>query len=166
MAKVVLALGDDVSAEMLYPASGTTIVSPLEMRDILVAADREVGSKLREGKFAKGSVIVAGENFGIGAVSEQAVTVLGTMELIVVARSFSRAFLCNAVNVGLHVVHVPGVNALESQRLKIGETTVKNESTGESFPVKNLPASFTPVLEAGGLTSYTRRLMQARRGLT
>ena len=55
-----------------------------------------------------GSVVVGGKNFGCGSSREQAVSCLKGHELIIVAKSFARIFLQNAINLGLRMIVCPG----------------------------------------------------------
>jgi len=107
-----------------------------------------------------GSVIVAGKNFGCGSSREQAVSALKGHEVIVVAESFARIFLQNAINLGLQIVAAPGVTAREGDELVIRGSEVVNTTRGASWPVEQMPRARKAILDAGGLISYTRTRLQ------
>ena len=104
----------------------------------------------------KGSVIVAGKNFGCGSSREQAVIALREAGVLaVVAPSFARIFFRNAINIGL-----PAIEGTCDCR----EGTVVNIDTDEGFiecdhnktPVKPLSAKMHEILLAGGLVPLWR----------
>ena len=100
-APVVLALGDDVSTDVIYPGRYMATVLPAETPQFAFADLGAFNAKLRAGAVPGGSVVVAGTNFGCGSSREQAVSALKGHELVIVAESFARIFLQNAINLGL-----------------------------------------------------------------
>jgi 3-isopropylmalate dehydratase small subunit len=162
MGKVVLRLGDDVSTDVIYPGRYMATVLPSETPQFAFADNREFNSALRAGSISAGSVIVAGKNFGCGSSREQAVSALKGYELTIVAHSFARIFLQNAINLGLPVVTAPGVEAAEGDSLTLSGGSVVNETSGRSFPLVSLPQAKQAIIDAGGLIPYTRkRLLEA-----
>ena len=73
------------------------------------------------------------------------------------ASSFARIFLQNAINLGLHVVTAPGVEASEGDEVEISADKVTNTTTGKTFAVQALPKSRQAIIDAGGLIPYTRK---------
>ena len=60
----------------------------------------------------KGSIIVAGANFGCGSSREHAPIAIKAAGIsCVVAESFARIFFRNAINIGLPIVECPGISA-------------------------------------------------------
>ncbi|MGA9116269.1 MAG: 3-isopropylmalate dehydratase small subunit [Bacteroidota bacterium] len=165
MATVVLHLGDDVSTDVIYPGRYMATVLPSETPQFAFADNAEFNARLKQKQVPPGSVIVAGKNFGCGSSREQAVSTLKGHELVIVARSFARIFLQNAVNLGLRVVSAPDVQAAEGDGLEIGEDVVIHKGTGAVFTIERLPPARQAVINAGGLISYTRRrLLEKLRG--
>jgi 3-isopropylmalate dehydratase small subunit len=162
MATVIRKLGDDVSTDVIYPGRYMATVLPTETPQFAFADDPALSAGRKAKQVAPGSVIVAGKNFGCGSSREQACSCLKGHELTVVARSFARIFLQNAINLGLKLVTAPEVEASEGDELEIQTTQVVNKTTGRSFPLVPLPAARQAIIDAGGLISYTRRrVMQA-----
>ncbi|MGD8898222.1 MAG: 3-isopropylmalate dehydratase small subunit [Acidobacteriota bacterium] len=157
MAKVVYTVGDDVSTDVIYPGRYMATVLATETPQYAFVDDVEFSAKLNGGKVPKGSVLVAGKNFGCGSSREQAVSCLKGWEFTIVAASFARIFLQNAINLGLDVVSAPDIEASEGDDLEIAKQEVVNKTTGKSFTVQPLPRSFQAIIDAGGLIPYTRK---------
>jgi 3-isopropylmalate/(R)-2-methylmalate dehydratase small subunit len=162
MARVVYTIGDDISTDVIYPGRYMATVLPTETPQYAFADDDVFSARLKGGEVPKGSVLVAGKNFGCGSSREQAASCLKGWELTVVAPSFARIFLQNAINLGLHVVTAPGIEASEGDELDISPREVVNRTTRLSFPVEPLPMSRQAIIDAGGLIPYTRqRVLEA-----
>ena len=161
-ARVVQALGDDVSTDVIYPGRYMATVLPTETPQYAFADLGAFNAKLKAGSVPAGSVIVAGKNFGCGSSREQAVSTLKGHELVIVASSFGRIFLQNAVNLGLRLVEAPGAAASEGDELEIGPAEVVNRTTGKRYAVRPLPAARQAIVDAGGLIPYTRRRLLER----
>jgi 3-isopropylmalate/(R)-2-methylmalate dehydratase small subunit len=162
MAKVVYALGDDISTDVIYPGRYMATVLPTETPQFAFADDADFSEKLRSGALPGGSVLVAGANFGCGSSREQAVSCLVGHDLTIVAKGFARIFVQNAINLGLRVVTAPDVEAAEGDEIEVTSDGVVNLTRRVTFPVVPLPASRQAIIDAGGLIAYTReRLMGA-----
>lgn len=162
MATVVCTLGDDISTDVIYPGRYMATVLPAETPQFAFADNTELNQKLRSGEIPRGSILVAGKNFGCGSSREQAVSTLKGYDLIVVASSFARIFLQNAINLGLRLYVAPGMEAAVGDDLQIGERTIVNTTTGRQCTVEPLPAARQAIIDAGGLIAYTRKLMMER----
>ncbi|MGQ9617678.1 MAG: LeuD/DmdB family oxidoreductase small subunit [Candidatus Aminicenantia bacterium] len=161
MAKVVLKLGDDISTDIIYPGRFMATVLPTETPQYAFADFKEFNEKLRNKEFPKGSIVVAGYNFGCGSSREQAASCLKGHELVIIAKGFARIFLQNAINLGLKVVVCPEIDAEEGDELEIRENEVINKTKGKVFKIIHLPKSRQAIIDAGGLIPYTKkRLLQ------
>lgn len=162
MAAVIRVLPADISTDVIYPGRYMATVLPSETPQYAFADDPALNAKLKGRKIPPGSVIVAGKNFGCGSSREQAVSTLHGHELVVVAESFARIFLQNAINLGLRVVAAPGVTASEGDELEITSEEVANRTTGQAWPIVPLPAARQAIIDAGGLIAYTRKRLLGR----
>jgi len=160
MMRVVLALGDDVSTDVIYPGRYMATVLPTETPQFAFADDAALNERLRTKQVPPGSVVVAGRNFGCGSSREQAASCLKGHDLTIVAKGFARIFLQNAINLGLGVVTVPDIEAGEGDELEIAAGRLVNQTTGKAFAVVPLPKSRQAIIDAGGLIAYTRRRMR------
>lgn len=163
MATVIYKTDDDISTDVIYPGRYMATVLPTETPQFAFADDAAFNGKLKAGQVSTGSVIVAGSNFGCGSSREQAVSTLKGHELVIVAKSVARIFLQNAINLGLHIVMCPTIEAAEGDELEISATEVVNHTSGARFPVNALPQSRQAIIDAGGLIPFTReRLLVGR----
>jgi 3-isopropylmalate/(R)-2-methylmalate dehydratase small subunit len=163
MSTVVLALGDDVSTDTIYPGRFMATVLPSETPQFAFADLTAFNTRVKAKELPAGGAIVAGQNFGCGSSREQAASCLKGPDLIVVARGFARIFLQNAINLGLRTVICPAIEAAEGDELEIGDTDVLNLTTARRFPIVPLPRARQVIVDAGGLIPYARELVVAAR---
>ncbi len=167
MAKVVLAVGDDISTDVIYPGRFMATVLPAETPQFAFADNTGFNAKLKSKQIAGGSIIVAGRNFGCGSSREQAVSTLKGHDLVIVAKSFARIFLQNSVNLGLQLVEAPEIEASENDELDIDADIVENKTTGKRFNIIAFPKTRQEIIASGGLIPHTRKLiMERRRGVS
>jgi len=115
---------------------------------------------------ARDAILVAGENFGCGSSREHApLALLGCGIRAVVARSFARIFLRNAINIGLPVFEVPDWEGIvEGDTLDIdvegGEIRLpQRRRTWSSVPY---PPFLSQVVQQGGWIPF---LLARQRGM-
>ena len=162
-ASVVLKLGDDISTDAIFPGRFMATVLPSETPQYAFADYAEFNTRLRKKGMAPGSIVVGGSNFGCGSSREQAASALKGYDLVIIARSFARIFLQNAVNLGLQTLVCPELEAGEGDELEITENHVFNKTSHRSFGLQPMPAARRSIIAAGGLIPYTReRLMKSR----
>ena len=162
MARVVLKLDDDVSTDVIYPGRYMATVLPSETPQFAFADIAEFNAALRAGSVGAGSVVVAGKNFGCGSSREQAVSALRGHNLTIVAESFARIFLQNAINLGLPLITAPGFRAGVGDEVDIEPGEIRNAATGRTTPVVPLPGARQAIIDAGGLIPYTRKRLLER----
>jgi 3-isopropylmalate/(R)-2-methylmalate dehydratase small subunit len=162
MAKVILKLDNDISTDDIYPGRFMATVLPTETPQFAFFDRTDFNAKLKTKAFPTGSIIVGGENFGCGSSREQACSTLKGHDLAVVAKSISRIFLQNSINLGLQVVICPGIEAREGDELEITADQVLNRTTGKAFGQVKLPAARKGIMDAGGLIPYTRARLMAK----
>jgi 3-isopropylmalate/(R)-2-methylmalate dehydratase small subunit len=161
MPTVVYKTLDDTSTDTIYPGRYMATVLPVETIQFAFADDADFNGKLRAKQIAPGSIIVGGKNFGCGSSREQAVSCLKGYELTVVAKSFARIFLQNAINLGLRILVCPDLEAAEGDELELTGAIVTNKTAGKSYSVQALPAARQAIIDAGGLIPYTRERLLA-----
>ena len=157
MATVVYQVGDDISTDVIYPGRFMATVLPTETPLLAFADDAAFNARLKAKQIPPGSILLGGQNFGCGSSREQAVSCLKGHELIIVAKSFARIFLQNAINLGLRVVSCPDIEAKEGDELEVTTTAVLNRSSEKEFSVVPLPQSRQAIIDAGGLIPFTRQ---------
>jgi 3-isopropylmalate/(R)-2-methylmalate dehydratase small subunit len=157
MAKVVFLAGNDVSTDVIYPGRYMATVLPTETPQYAFADDKEFNTQLKGKRIPPGSIIIGGKNFGCGSSREQAVSTLKGHELVIIAEDFARIFLQNSINLGLHTIICPGIEASLGDELEISAHEVINITTGKKFSALPLPAARQAIINAGGLIAYTRK---------
>lgn len=157
MAKVVLKLGNDISTDIIYPGRYMATVLPTETPQYAFADNAEFNKKLNNKEIPEGSIIVAGENFGCGSSREQAASTLKGHNLVIIAKSFSRIFLQNAINLGLKLIISPEIDADEGDEIEINDELVFNKTKNKKFKIIPLPKTRQSIIDAGGLIAYTRK---------
>jgi 3-isopropylmalate dehydratase small subunit len=162
MSKVIIRLENDISTDDIYPGRFMATVLPTETPQFAFFDRTDFNSKLKAKAFPTGSIIVGGENFGCGSSREQACSTLKGHEVAVVAKSISRIFLQNSINLGLQVVICPSIEASEGDELEITADQVMNKTTGKAFAQVQLPAARKGIMDAGGLIPYTRARLMAK----
>lgn len=109
-------------------------------------------------------VIVAGKNFGCGSSREHAPIALDAAGIeAVVAEFYARIFFRNAVNGG-YLVPFESAGRLcdkvctgDEVEIDVAGSVLHNRTTGERYPLKPL-GEVAPILEAGGLFPYARKV--------
>jgi 3-isopropylmalate/(R)-2-methylmalate dehydratase small subunit len=109
-------------------------------------------------------VIVAGKNFGCGSSREHAPIALNAAGIVaVVAEFYARIFYRNSVNGG-YLTPLESVERLcdrvctgDEVRIDAAAGVMKNLTTGEEYRLQPLGA-VAPILEAGGLFNYARKV--------
>lgn len=109
-----------------------------------------------------GDILVAGKNFGCGSAMEVAVTVVMSAGIrAVVAKSFSRTYLRNAINNGLLPVVVDTSSVQESDALSLGFDADSRLilRVADKKPLMCAPVApfVLDMLNMGGLVPYLRQ---------
>lgn len=157
MAKVVYKFGEDISTDIIYPGRFMATVLPTETPQYAFADNKDLNSKLLSGEIPKGSIIIAGKNFGCGSSREQAVSTIKGHELIIIAKNFARIFLQNSVNLGLNTITCPDIEADIDDELEIEHNKVINKTKGKEFDIIPHPPARQAIIDAGGLINFTRK---------
>jgi 3-isopropylmalate/(R)-2-methylmalate dehydratase small subunit len=150
--------GDDVNTDVIMPGKYLAMRNPAEIAPyIMEGLDPDFARKARPG-----DVIVGGRNFGCGSSRETAPAGLHAFGIAaVIAVSFGRIFLRNAINIGLPVLEAPdAARALtEGSTVTIDVTTgvILDGTTGRAFQAAPFPPRLQEIIRAGGLVPYVRR---------
>ncbi len=149
--------GDNVNTDVIYAGKYTyQQIEPAEMaKKSLEDLDPSFAKHVQPG-----DVIVAGKNFGCGSSREQAAACLRYAGVqAVVAKSFSRIYFRNAINLGLAVLQSPDApDALMSgDEIEIDFAGGRILSAGRVFTFFPLPESVMGIVLAGGLLEWTKK---------
>lgn len=161
---VVKLFGNDISTDIIYPGTYLycTDAKKTPAFCFKVNNDEAFNKKLVSGEIPKGSIIVAGGNFGCGSSREQAASSIAGHGLVIVAKSFARIFLDNASRLGICTVIVPDIEAAEGDELEIAGTEVHNRRSGKKFAITPHQSYHQFLIDAGGLIPYAVELLRGK----
>jgi 3-isopropylmalate/(R)-2-methylmalate dehydratase small subunit len=113
------------------------------------------------------SLLVAGLNFGCGSAREHAaIAIQGAGFLGVIARSFSRTFFRNAINIALPVFEFPQASEIETGEIievDPSQMVLRNQSTGKQYHLAPFPPVIRNIIEAGGMIEFARQRLAEKR---
>lgn len=151
-------LGDNINTDFII--SGRYKFSITDMKElskhIMEDIDPDFPKRIVPGK----SVIVAGNNFGMGSSREQAPLVIKESGIVaVLAKQFARIFYRNGFNIGLALVETDTEKISENDELEIdlGKGVVKNLTRNITLSAKPLPAFMQDLLAEGGIVNYYKK---------
>lgn len=113
-------------------------------------------------KFQKGDIIVAGKNFGCGSSREQAVICLDTIGIgAIVAKSFSRIFFRNAINIGLPIIEsakLPDIIQNEDEiQIDFEKGKFENLTKKIEYSTETFPDFIQEIIKNKGLVQYIKK---------
>jgi len=135
--------GDDVTAAQIFAPDRVPTGDGRLAPHCLAALDQSFAERVTPGDF-----VVAGREFGCGVYRANAAPTLRETGVgAVLAESFGRLFLRDAIGVGLPVVEVPDVTAhvADGDVLTVDPAAgeLRNETTGSTSPLGSYPAFVT-----------------------
>jgi 3-isopropylmalate/(R)-2-methylmalate dehydratase small subunit len=142
--------------------SGKYKYDELDLKKLAVHAFESIDPTFyADSQKVKDPILVAANNFGCGSSREQAPQVIKACGVsCIVADSYARIFYRNGFNIGLPLVECPGISKKVSQgdelEIDFVNCTFKNNTKGETYPFKPIPAFMQELLEAGGLMPYLK----------
>jgi len=148
------AFGDDIDTDVIISGRYLREEYPKVWADHIF----EVLAKGYSSKIKPGDIIIAGENFGCGSSREQAAIAIKEAGVsVIVAKSFSRIFFRNAINIGLPVAICPHI---KDYSISDGDTVSVNLEKKElrfkdrAIAIEKFPDFITKILKADGLINY------------
>lgn len=152
-------LGNNIDTDQIFPGRYLALTDKSAIAKHCLEDVRQEFSE----KHAKGSIIVAGKNFGCGSSREHAVITLQEAGvLLVIASSFARIFFRNAVNLGFPVLICKDALdiASEGDRLKVGLSagTLENIDKNIFGSCEKLPEYIMDILKSGGVKPRFRKI--------
>jgi 3-isopropylmalate/(R)-2-methylmalate dehydratase small subunit len=167
---IAYCVGDDVKALEIMPTrfKSSSGLSDAELaRAAFADMDPEFASRALAGEY---SIVVAGRNFGGGGktVEGPVFALRGAGVKLVIADSFARYFLRNAINNGFPILVCDGISGMveTGHRLSIDfdTATIIDTVTGRQLKATPLSDTTIAILEAGGLVPFAKKRLAARVG--
>lgn len=151
-------LGDNINTDFII--SGRYKFSITDMKElakhIMEDIDPEFPKKLKSGE----SIIVAGENFGMGSSREQAPLVIKESGIVaVIAKSFARIFYRNGFNIGLPLIQADTSRIKEQDELSVDfdSSVLKDSTQGFSASIQPLSRVMQKLLADGGIINHLKK---------
>jgi 3-isopropylmalate/(R)-2-methylmalate dehydratase small subunit len=154
----VFKFGDNINTDWII--SGRYKFSITDMKQLAQYLFEDIRPNFYKEIIPDKSIIVAGQNFGMGSSREQAPWVIKEAAVAcVIAKSFARIFYRNAFNIGLPLIEVDTTSILEGDTLNIDvdQGVIKNlrNSTSLKFvPWNNFRKE---LVSCGGIISYLQK---------
>ena len=158
----IVRLADNVNTDVILPGPYLNLTGPSELGEhLLEGYDPDLGAAI-----APGDVLLGGRNFGSGSSREQApLAILGRGVQVVIAASFARIFLRNAINLGLAAVESPaaweGLAHGDWVDLDLGVGIIHGPG-GQTYAAPTQPEFLGEIIDAGGIIEWTRRRLATR----
>jgi 3-isopropylmalate/(R)-2-methylmalate dehydratase small subunit len=151
-------LGDNINTDFII--SGRYKFSITDMKElakhIMEDIDPDFPSKIMPGD----SIIVAGNNFGMGSSREQAPLVIKEAGInAVLAKQFARIFYRNGFNIGLPLIETDTDQIGEKDRIEVDldKGVVKNLTRNIELAIKPLPEFMQKLIDEGGIINYVKK---------
>ncbi len=150
-----LKYGDNINTDIIIPGKYT---KTLDMNELAAHAMEDLDENFHQ-RLTVGDFVVGGENFGCGSSREQAPLALKYAGVgCVVAKSFSRIFYRNCINVGLPLIicDTDKIDNNDELKYEIGSESLVNLTKNSSYLIEKFPDVMVEILNAGGLIDYLK----------
>lgn len=151
-------LGDNINTDFIISGRYKFAITDMKelAKHIMEDVDPNFPQKIDPGK----TIIVAGNNFGMGSSREQAPLVIKEAGIVaVLSVQFARIFFRNSFNIGLLLIETDTSKIDEHDQLEIdlGSGLVKNLTKGINLKIKPLPPFMQDLLTEGGIINYYKK---------
>jgi len=156
-------LGDNINTDFIISGRYKFSITDIKelSKHIMEDIDPNFPAKITPGK----SIIVAGDNFGMGSSREQAPLVIKASGITaVLAHSFARIFYRNGFNIGLPLIETQTEKIAENDLLDIDvdRGIIRNRSKNTELEIKPIPAFMQEILNQGGIVNYFKKYKEFR----
>ncbi len=151
-------LGDNINTDFIISGRYKFAITDLSelAKHIMEDVDPDFPKKIIPGR----SIIVAGNNFGMGSSREQAPLVIKEAGVAaVLSPQFARIFFRNSFNIGLPLIETDTSRIAESDELQIDldKGLVVNLTKGIESKIKPLPKFMQELLKECGIVNYYKK---------
>ncbi|PIP21155.1 MAG: 3-isopropylmalate dehydratase [Candidatus Omnitrophica bacterium CG23_combo_of_CG06-09_8_20_14_all_40_11] len=155
---ISIKLGNNINTDFIISGRYKFSITDIKelSKHIMEDIDPGFSAKIIPGK----SIIVAGENFGMGSSREQAPLVIKECGIVaVLAKTFARIFYRNGFNIGLPLIETDTQNLDENDSLFIDmdKGIVKDVTRNIEIKIKPLPKFMQEILRQGGIVNYFKK---------
>ncbi|MFL9899675.1 hypothetical protein PQR75_40320 [Paraburkholderia fungorum] len=164
-------VGDDVKALDIMPVRFKSS-NALDSQSLALASFADMYPEFAAAALAgQYQIVVAGKNFGGGGKSIEGpiFALRGSGIRVVIADSFARYFLRNAINNALPILVCPGISTSVSSghrlHVDLRSAAIVDQTSGATFTATPLSASALEIMASGGLVPYAKRKIADRQQL-
>ena len=155
---ISIKLGDNINTDFIISGRYKFSITDIKelSKHIMEDIDPAFAAKIIPGK----SIIVAGENFGMGSSREQAPLVIKECGIVaILAKSFARIFYRNGFNIGLPLIETDTSKIEENAALFIDldKGIVRNITKNIETEIKPLPKFMQEILKENGVINYYKK---------
>jgi 3-isopropylmalate/(R)-2-methylmalate dehydratase small subunit len=151
-------LGDNINTDFII--SGRYKFAITDMRQLAKHIMEDIDPNFAQKIVSGESIIVAGNNFGMGSSREQAPLVIKEAGIVAVLSSqFARIFFRNGFNIGLPLIETDTSKINEGDQLQIdlAKGLVRNLTRKIDLEIKPLPKFMQDLLTEGGIINYYKK---------
>lgn len=153
-----LKIGDNINTDFIISGRYKFAITDIKelAKHIMEDIDPQFPAKINPGK----TVLVAGNNFGMGSSREQAPLVIKEAGITcVAAKQFARIFFRNAFNIGLPLVETDTDAIAEGDELAIDldHGLVRDLTKNIELKARPVPPFMQEILKEGGIVNYFRK---------
>jgi len=151
-------LGDNINTDFIISGRYKFAITDMKelAKHIMEDIDPNFPQRIVPGK----TIIVAGNNFGMGSSREQAPLVIKEAGIVaVLSPQFARIFFRNSFNIGLALIETDTSKIEEADELQIelDKGLVRNLTKGIDLKIKPLPKFMQELLKEGGIVNYYKK---------
>lgn len=148
--------GDNINTDLITPGRYNLTTDEKQLAKVAFIEYRPEFAK----NVKKGDVIVAGENFGCGSSRETAALALKACGIkAIIAKSFSRIFFRNAINIGLPVIICKDADKIEEGdeiEIDFEKGLIKNLTKRITLKSEPYPKFVVEIIQNGGLINFVK----------
>lgn len=149
--------GDDINTDLIIAGKYTKTLNVQDLVDhAMEDLDPDFHEKCKQGR----TIVVAGDYFGCGSSREQAPVALKESGIqCVAAKSFSRIFYRNAINIGLPLAECDTSKIDDGDVIEyaVGGSSLRNLTKGITIAVAPLPDIMVDILGSGGMVEFAKQ---------
>ena len=158
--------GPNVAAEQI---AATKHVAELTPKGFADACMKDIDPDFPK-KLARGSIMVAGPNFGCNSSREWAPRALMYAGVrLVIADTFARIFFRNAINIGLPILECPQIRDFagvgDELEVDLSKGTIRNLTAKTERTAAVLPEFLLKIMSTGGLLETLQAEMDGRQDI-
>lgn len=148
-------LGDNINTDFIISGRYKFAITDMKelAKHIMEDIDPTFASKITPGR----SIIVAGNNFGMGSSREQAPLVIKEAGITaVLSKQFARIFYRNGFNIGLPLIETDTdkINEGDELAIDLDKGVIYNSTQGSELAIKPFPPFMQELLKEGGVVNY------------